>query len=85
MVFWGAEIELYPVRCFLIYYIRFSFKHKSIKQRNCKMNCAIPNFSLINQKNNITAMLPYNISQLRCSSNLSSKKKTPLLQDRKET
>ena len=51
---------------FSICYVRFFFKHNSIKQRNRKMNRAISNFSKINQKNNVTAVLRNNILQLPC-------------------
>ena len=75
MVFWGVEVELYPLRCFFNLLHSLFFTHKSIKHRNYKMYYAITNFSIINQKNNVTAMLRNNILQLGCFYNLSLQKK----------
>ena len=76
MVFCRVEVELIYNDVFLVHHVRLFFKRKSIKQRNCKMNCTISNFNEINQKNKVTAMLRNTILQFRCSCNLSSMKKS---------
>ena len=60
----GIEIKLYPLHCFFKLLYLLVFKHKTIKQRNCKINCSISNFKKINQKNNVTVMLRNTILQL---------------------
>ena len=75
MVFWGVKVELYPFRCFFDLLYSLFFRHKSIKHCNYKMYYAITNFSIINQKNHVTAMSRNNILQLCCFCNLSLQKK----------
>ena len=56
MVFLGVEIELYPLSCV------FSLLHSLLFQ--AQMYYAITNFSVINQKNNVTAIFRNSILQL---------------------